>query len=75
VLEWIGQVTALGHRVMAAIARSLGLADDYFAGRYTGNPLILFASINCIASRIEASGTTDTTLGVMMSAAFINTLP
>jgi polar amino acid transport system ATP-binding protein len=42
VLEWIGQVTALGHRVMAAIARSLGLADDYFAGRYTGNPLILF---------------------------------
>jgi polar amino acid transport system ATP-binding protein len=42
VLEWIAQVTALGHRVMAAIARSLGLADDYFASRYTGNPLILF---------------------------------
>jgi len=35
-------VTALGHRVMAAIARSLELPDDYFARRYTADPLILF---------------------------------
>jgi polar amino acid transport system ATP-binding protein len=42
VLAWIEQVTALGHRVMAAIARSLGLTDDYFARRYTGDPLVLF---------------------------------
>ena len=35
-------VTALGHRVMAGIARSLGLPDDYFARRYTADPLILF---------------------------------
>jgi polar amino acid transport system ATP-binding protein len=42
VLAWIEQVTALGHRVMAAIARSLDLPGDYFARRYTGEPLILF---------------------------------
>ena len=35
-------VTALGHRVMAAIARSLELPEDYFARRYTADPLILF---------------------------------
>ena len=45
VLEYIDQVTRLGHRVLAAIAGSLGLAPDYFAIRYTGytaDPLILF---------------------------------
>jgi polar amino acid transport system ATP-binding protein len=42
VLAWIEAVTALGHRVVAAIAASLGLPDDHFARRYTANPLILF---------------------------------
>ena len=45
VLEYIDQVTRLGHRVLEAIAGSLGLAPDYFARRYTGytaDPLILF---------------------------------
>ena len=28
---WMAAVTALGHRVMAAIARSLELPEDYFA--------------------------------------------
>ena len=45
VLEYIDQVTRLGHRVLAAIAGSLGLAPDYFAIRstdYTADPLILF---------------------------------
>ena len=36
VLEYIDQVTRLGHRVIEAIAGSLGLAADYFANRYTG---------------------------------------
>jgi polar amino acid transport system ATP-binding protein len=35
-------VTALGHRVMEGIARSLELPADYFASRYTADPLILF---------------------------------
>ena len=42
ILQWIAEVTALGHRVVAAIARSLDLPDDYFARRYTADPLILF---------------------------------
>ena len=42
IAAWMAAVTALGHRVMAAIARSLELPDDYFARRYTADPLILF---------------------------------
>ena len=42
VLDWMAAVTALGHRVMAAVARSLELPEDYFARRYTADPLILF---------------------------------
>jgi hypothetical protein len=45
VLEYIDQVTRLGHRVLEAIAASWGLTPDYFASRHTGyaaDPLILF---------------------------------
>lgn len=42
VLDYIAEVTALGHRVMALIARSLDLPADYFAARYTADPLVLF---------------------------------
>lgn len=42
VLETIAEVTAIGHRVMALIARSLALPDDYFHARYTADPLVLF---------------------------------
>jgi isopenicillin N synthase-like dioxygenase len=42
IAAWMAAVTALGHRVVAAIARSLELPDDYFARRYTADPLILF---------------------------------
>jgi len=42
ILEWMAQVTRLGHRVMAAVAASLELPGDYFARRYTAEPLILF---------------------------------
>ena len=40
-LEYIDQVTRLGHRVLEVIAASLGLTLDYFASRYTTDPLIL----------------------------------
>lgn len=39
---WIAAVTALGHRVMAAIALSLELPPAYFAERYMADPLVLF---------------------------------
>ncbi len=42
ILTYIDQVTRLGHQVMAAIAASLALPDDYFFRRYTSDPLILF---------------------------------
>jgi isopenicillin N synthase-like dioxygenase len=42
ILEWMAQVTELGHRVMEGIAGSLGLPAAYFAGAYTADPLILF---------------------------------
>ena len=42
ILEWMAEVTALGHRVMQGIAGSLDLPADYFARRYTADPLILF---------------------------------
>ncbi len=42
VLEYLDALTQLGHRLMAGIGLSLGLDEDYFARRYTGDPLILF---------------------------------
>lgn len=42
IFEYMERVTTLGHRVMEAIARSLGLPDDHFARRMTADPLILF---------------------------------
>jgi isopenicillin N synthase-like dioxygenase len=46
VLEYLGAMTALGHRLMALIALSLGLPDSYFFDRYTADPLILFRIFN-----------------------------
>ena len=42
VLEYIEALTSLGHRLMEAIALSLGLPRSYFHDRYTADPLILF---------------------------------
>ena len=39
---YMAAVAAVGHRVLAAIARSLSLPADYFAARYTADPLLLF---------------------------------
>ncbi|HEU5472449.1 MAG TPA: 2-oxoglutarate and iron-dependent oxygenase domain-containing protein [Actinophytocola sp.] len=46
VLEYLAELTRLGHRLMAGIALSLGLPESYFADRYTGDPLILFRIFN-----------------------------
>lgn len=42
VLAYLEAMTALGHRLMRAIARSLGLPASYFDERYTADPLVLF---------------------------------
>ncbi|MGJ7501063.1 isopenicillin N synthase family dioxygenase [Variovorax sp. ZT5P49] len=46
ILEYMAAVTQLGHRLMEGIALSLGLGADYFAERYTADPLILFRLFN-----------------------------
>jgi polar amino acid transport system ATP-binding protein len=46
VLDYIDAVTGLGHQLMAAVALSLDLPQDYFASRYTADPLILFRIFN-----------------------------
>jgi len=46
VLAYISAVTAAGHALMRGIALSLDLPLDYFAQRYTADPLILFRIFN-----------------------------
>lgn len=55
VLEFMAALTHLGHRLMAGMALSLGLAEDYFAERYTGDPLVLFRIFNYPHSRSTAA--------------------
>src|SRR5438105_2627413 len=46
VLAYIAALTQLGHRLMEGIALSLDLDADYFAERYTADPLVLFRLFN-----------------------------
>jgi isopenicillin N synthase-like dioxygenase len=46
VLDYLVAVTRLGHALMEGIALSLGLPADYFAARYTADPLILLRLFN-----------------------------
>jgi isopenicillin N synthase-like dioxygenase len=46
VLEYMAALTALGHRLMAGLALSLGLAESYFAEYGTAEPLTLFRIFN-----------------------------
>src|SRR5262249_13396021 len=50
VLDYMEALTDLGHKLAAAIARSLGLEDSYFADHYTADPTILFRIFNYPAS-------------------------
>jgi isopenicillin N synthase-like dioxygenase len=42
VLDYMAAMTRLGHALMEGVALSLGLEPDYFARRYTADPLVLF---------------------------------
>lgn len=46
VLQYMTEMTRLGHTLMAGIALSLGLEESYFASRYTTDPLTLFRIFN-----------------------------
>lgn len=46
VLNYMGALTRLCHRLMAGMALSLRLEESYFADRYTGEPLTLFRIFN-----------------------------
>ena len=46
VLQYVESLTQLGHVLMSGIAMGLGLDEDYFKQRYTGEPLILFRIFN-----------------------------
>jgi isopenicillin N synthase-like dioxygenase len=45
-LTYLESVTALGQRLLAAIAHGLGLPHDYFLVRYTHDPTVLFRIFN-----------------------------
>ena len=42
VLEYIDAATRVGHRLLAAISRGLGLDDDWFDRHLTADPIVLF---------------------------------
>lgn len=54
VLAYMAAVTQLGHRLMEGVALSLALAPDYFAARYTADPLILFRLFNYPSRAVPA---------------------
>lgn len=45
-VRYLEAVTALGQRLLAAIARGLGLSRDYFLEHYTRDPTVLFRIFN-----------------------------
>lgn len=42
VLEYMAEMTTLGHRLMGLLSLSLGLPEDYFHRHYTQDPTLLF---------------------------------
>jgi isopenicillin N synthase-like dioxygenase len=56
VLDYMAALTALGHRLMAGLALSLGLEESYFADRLTGEPLALFRIFNYPPPPTDAAG-------------------
>ena len=46
VLDYIAELTSLGHHLMSAIGRGLHLGDHYFFDHFTGNPTRLFRIFN-----------------------------
>lgn len=62
VLEYFDVFTELGHRLMRAVAMSLGLEAEYFDERYTRDPLILFRIFHYPPT--DSEPTPDETWGV-----------
>jgi polar amino acid transport system ATP-binding protein len=54
IFDYMAALTALGHRVMQSIALSLQLPADYFARRYTADPLVLFRIFNYPSRAVPA---------------------
>ncbi|CAG7732945.1 unnamed protein product [Allacma fusca] len=46
ILEWISEITKLGHKLMAGIALSLDLDENYFESIFSPDPLPLFRIFN-----------------------------
>jgi isopenicillin N synthase-like dioxygenase len=46
VLEYMAELTRLGHALMSGLALGLGLDESWFFDRYTGEPLTLFRIFN-----------------------------
>lgn len=53
VLDYMAQVAGVGHRVLAAMALSLGLPASTFKAHYTADPLILFRIFQYATSRCQ----------------------
>ncbi len=64
VLEYLRAQTELGHALMRGIALSLALDENYFADRYTGDPLILFRIFNYPFNPAYADGSATARWGV-----------
>jgi isopenicillin N synthase-like dioxygenase len=57
VLDYMTELTGLGHHLMSALGRGLRLGDHYFFDHYTGNPTRLFRIFNYPPARApEARG-------------------
>lgn len=46
VLDYMTELTGLGHHLMSAVARGLNLGDHYFFDHFTGHPTRLFRMFN-----------------------------
>jgi isopenicillin N synthase-like dioxygenase len=55
VLQYLGEMTRLGHHLMEGIALALGLDESYFRDRYTSDPLVLFRIFHYPAAAPSAS--------------------
>lgn len=56
VLAYVDALTRVAHALLRGVARSLELADDYFAAHYTADPTVLFRVFHYPACEPEAAG-------------------
>jgi len=64
VLDYLAALTEVGHALIGGIALSLGLDENYFADRYTRDPLILFRIFNYPYSPSAPARSGETRWGV-----------